>query len=247
MVEGSPPVGPGERLALDLSNNVRLPGTVAWKGEDGFGLAFDAPADLAAAVDARRALASGQTPRAPRVEVGCTALVQVGDELRPATLVDISEHGAKLHLASAVEADEVRLSLPGLPALQGTVRWQEDGRLGIAFQEGVDFSELSKWLSDLQRKLRKRAASTVAFLTAACGVAGPSLAGTARGDVIITATVVQSCSVSNGGTSTSVSVACTPGTFWTATGAAAKPQPSASQTSAGTQTSQSGAITITYF
>ena len=144
---------PGTRLSVELKRGEQIHGTVSWTRDGQAGIAFDAPLDV---VDLLSSSMDGPRPRMPRVEVRCIASVRQGAQVYGMRAHDISQGGIKVESSrSLVTGGEVVVTLPGLPAIQGVVRWKESGCYGITFNRLLAFSDLVGWLSDQRELLRK--------------------------------------------------------------------------------------------
>lgn len=230
----------GLDLALPLQRRAQLrPGSAA---------------DMAVPVPATQDLLPGQTPRAPRMDVDCPVLVQLGDKLQLATLLDISEHGAKLSVDGHQPGETVLVSVPGLPSLAGEIRWSENGRAGIVFNEAIGTREIWGWVAQGQNRLRRATSGTVALLAVACVTSGPATALGSRNNLSVGATVRESCTIATDANEpTKAAVRCTTGTRWQATGAGQQPGSgpgSTGATSSGASgenaVTRAGFVTITY-
>jgi len=49
---------------------------------------------------------------------------------------------------------QVTVTLPGLPPVQGAVRWVDDEACGVTFNRVLPLSQLVAWLGDQQEKQR---------------------------------------------------------------------------------------------
>ena len=66
-----------------------------------------------------------------------------------ATLVDISQGGAKVQLRRPLQADaEAILTLPDLGWLESSVRWSDGCTIGLAFNERLPFEVLVRWIQE---------------------------------------------------------------------------------------------------
>lgn len=144
-------LGAGTRLSVELKQGQIVEGSVTWVDGNTAGIEFDSRIDivelLSGSADAARA-------RMPRLEIRCMASVR--HESRTYVLVarDISQGGMKVESdGSLAVGSDVVVSLPGLEAIAGVVRWQSNGCCGIAFNRLLALSALVTWLQDQREAL----------------------------------------------------------------------------------------------
>jgi len=93
----------------------------------------------------------------PRLEVHCIAWVRAGALVQRARVVNISQGGVRIEVADGPPAGaQVTVTLPGLPAEQGVVRWNDGKACGITFNRVLALPQLVSWVGEQQD--RKRAA-----------------------------------------------------------------------------------------
>ena len=69
---------------------------------------------------------------------------------------DISQGGVKVETKRELEIGaEVVVTLPGMPAHGGVVRWSEAGCYGITFNRLLALSDLVGWLHDQRQSMRR--------------------------------------------------------------------------------------------
>ena len=94
----------------------------------------------------------------PRVMVALPAFLQANGARHSVQILDLSSGGAKLNFADPIPAGTVVLLDCGTLACAGTVRWQNGGQLGLAFEQELDprevdaLMERSKALEALMKK-----------------------------------------------------------------------------------------------
>jgi hypothetical protein len=89
---------------------------------------------------------SGPDFRLPRLQVSCPGRLQIGSRAYPVRLCDISEGGAKVEMRTPMKKlSATTLRLPDLPPVPGFVRWVNDTRLGIGFEEPLPHNVLARW------------------------------------------------------------------------------------------------------
>jgi hypothetical protein len=85
--------------------------------------------------------------------------------------------------------------LPGIDPIQGVVRWHGDGLAGIAFHRNVCASQLAAWLLRRRANLGHVTIGTLGLLTGSLPSTAP--AQTAPSNMSVSATVVESCTISS--------------------------------------------------
>lgn len=79
----------------------------------------------------------------PRVPVALPASLQIGNRRHSVHLLDVSAGGAKLKCTvDLLSGDRVNLDC-GLLDRQAVVRWQDDGFVGVAFEDELDAKEVT--------------------------------------------------------------------------------------------------------
>jgi hypothetical protein len=142
----------GAEVRVDLRCGWDLQARVVWTRTGVAGLAFLAPIDVKAVL-ARQVPQSGllraPLPRSPRLAAPCAITVGAGKESHQACLLDISQSGARLRLPFRVAREErLVLSIPGLPAKGGVVRWTREAEAGLAFYQAIPFGLLAEWIEE---------------------------------------------------------------------------------------------------
>jgi len=153
VVQVDGPVVPGERLDLELMTGEQLVGTIAWQRGSEVGLRFDAPIDVFAVIAQDIVSQPGERRRMPRVELVVQALLETAAGTELVTTRDISQGGAKLDVPFQLKVEErVLVTLDGLPAQPGVVRWSTEHVAGIAFVPELRWQELMVWLKERRKK-----------------------------------------------------------------------------------------------
>ncbi len=94
----------------------------------------------------------------PRVMVALPAFLQANGARQSVQILDLSSGGAKLNCAASIATGSTVLLDCGSLACTGVVRWQNDGQLGLAFEQELDprevaaLMERSKALDALRKK-----------------------------------------------------------------------------------------------
>jgi hypothetical protein len=143
------PKAVGGRVSIDLGDEQPLPARIAWVDEENIGLSFDDQIDVARALS--KAPPAGRSRARPiRLSLGLDALVKVGKSQEPCRVLDISQGGAKLAMASTPNpGDHVTLEIEGLGRLNSVVRWIRQGNVGVAFPGQIHYRELAAWVGSL--------------------------------------------------------------------------------------------------
>lgn len=141
------PVKEGQRVTVELKSNQAIGGTIVWVRGANAGIGFDESVDIAALLANPAVLDNGWRPRLPRVEVARWGTLRAGARTWRVQTRDISQGGVKIVVEQAFELDEeVVLTLDHFRPLPGTVRWQNEGACGLAFNQLIPFEELIAWL-----------------------------------------------------------------------------------------------------
>jgi hypothetical protein len=142
----------GERLELELMNGEQLAGRVAWRRGGEVGLSFDTQIDVFAIIAQDIVSQPGERRRMPRVELTCSALLDIDGRSHPVTTRDVSQGGVKLDVPYPLAAEEkVTVTLEGLRPVEGVVRWSAGNLAGIAFLPELRWQELMLWLKERRR------------------------------------------------------------------------------------------------
>lgn len=140
------PMRVGNAVAVELKSGQLIAGSVSWIGDDNVGISFDSPIDVIAMLSSS---GEGPRPRMPRVEVDCHAAVREGATNYRLRVRDISQGGIKVETAALLtRGSDVIVTLPGMAAQAGVVRWCEGGFAGIIFNGALPLSILVDWLQD---------------------------------------------------------------------------------------------------
>src|SRR5207237_6084579 len=133
----------------------QLVGTIAWWRDNEVGLRFDEPIDVFAVIAQDIVSQPGERRRMPRVELVVQALLETANGTELVTTRDISQGGAKLDVPFRLKEEErVLVTLDGLPAQQGVVRWSAEHVAGVAFVPELRWQDLMVWLKE-RRKTRE--------------------------------------------------------------------------------------------
>jgi hypothetical protein len=144
----------GLKLCVEIRQGERIPARVVWCRDWTIGVEF------LRAIDCHEALCNPLTSvfgdgfRLPRLEVSCPGRLKIGSRAYPVRLCDISEGGAKVQMRTPMQKlSAAVLSLPDLPPAPGYVRWVDDLRIGIGFNEPLPHDVLARWAASRGAKL----------------------------------------------------------------------------------------------
>ncbi len=150
MIETHMALSKGDEVRVDLRSTSNLSARVVWTREGAAGLAFHVPVDLKAVLageTSRSRILRARVPRAPRLAAECPITVAAGGAPQEASLLDISQSGARLRLPFRPAREErLVLTIPGLPVKSGAVRWVRDAEAGLAFYMPLPFDLLAEWI-----------------------------------------------------------------------------------------------------
>lgn len=131
-------------VAIELKEGQPLAGRVGWVRGSDSGITFDKAVDV---LDLLKTSSEGPRPRMPRMEVSGVGFIREGAILHRAALHNISQGGLSVDTANPLTVGgEVIVSLPGLPPQGAVVKWNDEGRYGITFNNVLSLAGLVEWL-----------------------------------------------------------------------------------------------------
>jgi PilZ domain. len=149
MIRPYSPIATGTALSIELKQGDPVNGVVIWCDKGLAGVTFDAAIDVLALLSAS---GTGPRPRMPRIELSCTASLRHEGTVFRAQVVNISQGGICIDSPLDLEPDaDVVVTLPGLHAAAGVVKWKEDAFHGIGFNRVYPVDELMRFLREQQR------------------------------------------------------------------------------------------------
>jgi len=147
MAETPVPFEVGEPVQIEFHSDHRLPGTVVWIRTGLVGVKFESSVDLRELIASRRRGQSAAA-RPPRLEVTCSATVQIGKLYHKVDVRDISLGGMKVALSDwQCTGKDVVATIESLRPVKGTIRWYKGGYAGIVFDRPLTFDELAEWMA----------------------------------------------------------------------------------------------------
>jgi hypothetical protein len=146
MAETTTPHEAGAAVRLEMASGQHIDGTIIWTRGTALGVKFDQNVDLREVLANRRPRI-GFRPRPARLEIKCGATVRLDGMYHKVEVQDVSLGGLKifLPLKDCIRRD-VLVTVESLRPIKGTIRWQNDGLMGIVFHKPLSFDELAEWL-----------------------------------------------------------------------------------------------------
>jgi hypothetical protein len=143
----------GDPVVVEFKVEDRFAGRVVWRRENQIGVQFDEMADVSALLNAEES-AEGLRARSPRIDVDQPARLRAGARYHAVTVTNISQSGVGITSEDELETGkQIVLTIPDLPPVSGTVRWNADGHAGIAFDERLRLDLLAQWVVSVQRPI----------------------------------------------------------------------------------------------
>ncbi|MGU3315136.1 PilZ domain-containing protein [Sphingomonas sp. M6A6_1c] len=157
-------LGRADWVRVDLPNRQSASGQVEWAAHHHVGVTLAVPIvdidQFLARCSADEIEPPALPPRAPRFLTNCPVVIWQGSTAFPATMLDVSDGGARFATAaSALHPDHpLLLSIPGLPPLLAAeCRWTAGGHVGVAFAQRLAFDTLAPWLDVPAQRFAGRA------------------------------------------------------------------------------------------
>ena len=152
MVEVHPNFELGDSVSAILTEEQELTGTVRWRKKALAGIEFSAPIDVSKVLAKPNEGKQGRVSRLPRIEMKHPINLYLGSKLIHGDICDISPAGICVRTDFTFEIGKsLRLSVPELLDISGTVRWQSGDRVGIVFSQRLPLDDLMVWLSTFYR------------------------------------------------------------------------------------------------
>ena len=154
----------GKQVSAILSEDQELAGAVRWRDQSQAGIEFFEPIDVAKLLSKPTADKSGRVPRLPRITMKHPINLYLGSQLIHADICDISPAGVCIRTDYSFEMGKsLRLSVPNLLDISGTVRWQSADRVGIVFSQRLPLDDLMIWLSTFYKADKIETSDVVAL------------------------------------------------------------------------------------
>jgi len=148
-------VAPGTKLSVELKHGETVSGVTQWSDNGLVGVTFDEPIDV---IEILSPSGGVPRPRMPRIDLSCSALVRCDGDVFRMRVVNISQGGICVNSNAEVEVNaSVVVSLTGLHAAAGVVKWRDGEYYGMRFNRVYPVHELMAFLKDQQREEQARA------------------------------------------------------------------------------------------
>ena len=155
MIRPYSPIQVGTRLSVELKQGDGVIGCVQWSDKGMVGVVFDEPIDVVALLTAT---GGKPQPRMPRIELNCSALIRHEGNVFRVDVINISQGGICISSRDWLEINaNVVVTLNGLHAAAGVVKWMEGDCYGIGFNRVYPVGELMTFLQEQQRQEQVRA------------------------------------------------------------------------------------------
>ena len=149
MIRPYSPIAAGTRVSIELKQGDPVSGVAQWTDSGLVGVSFDTPIDVLAVLNAPT---GRPRPRMPRIELSCTASLRSNGSVFRARVANISQGGICVDSPVDLElGDDVVVTLSGLHAAAGVVKWKDGAFHGIGFNRVYPVDELMKFLKEQQR------------------------------------------------------------------------------------------------
>ena len=149
MIRPYSPIAAGTRVSIELKQGDPVSGVAQWTDSGLVGVSFDTPIDVLALLIAPT---GRPRPRMPRIELSCTASLRSNGSVFRARVANISQGGICVDSPVDLElGDDVVVTLSGLHAAAGVVKWKDGAFHGIGFNRVYPVDELMKFLKEQQR------------------------------------------------------------------------------------------------
>jgi PilZ domain-containing protein len=150
------PIDLPEHMHIELANGAIVPIRKEWQEDAQFGASFQMAVSLELFLSSPPP--EQQAGRSLRSTVGLTANLRHNGRRQSVMVHDISIGGAKLEpersLGISVNG-HADLTLDGLGALEGEIRWSKGPLSGMQFSQSLSFSSLAEWTTQLaQRRMQ---------------------------------------------------------------------------------------------
>jgi hypothetical protein len=154
MIRPYSPVAAGTPLSVELKQGDAVSGIAQWCDKGLVGITFDEPIDVLALLSAP---GGAPRPRMPRIELSCTATLRHDGQVFRARVVNISQGGICVNAGLDMEVErDVVVTLAGLHAAAGVVKWRDGDYYGIGFNRVYPVDELMAFLREQQREVQQR-------------------------------------------------------------------------------------------
>jgi hypothetical protein len=156
MIRPYSPIAVGTTVSVELKHGETVSGVAQWSDKGLIGVTFDEAIDVLALVSGT---GLETRPRMPRIELDCVATIRHEGTVFRARVVNISQGG--ICIDSPVDLTihgDVVVTLAGLHAAAGVVKWRESDCFGIGFNRVYPVHELMTFLQTQQQEELKKVA-----------------------------------------------------------------------------------------
>ena len=156
MIRPYSPIAVGTTVSVELKHGETVSGVAQWSDKGLIGVTFDEAINVLALLNGT---GLETRPRMPRIELDCVATIRHEGTVFRARVVNISQGGICIDspIDLAIHGDVV-VTLAGLHAAAGVVKWREGDCFGIGFNRVYPVHELMTFLQTQQQEERKKVA-----------------------------------------------------------------------------------------
>ncbi|HWJ59866.1 MAG TPA: PilZ domain-containing protein [Sphingomicrobium sp.] len=156
MIRPYSPIAVGTQVSIELKHGDTVSGVAQWADKGLIGVTFDEAIDVLALLNAT---GLETRPRMPRIEIDCTATIRHEGTVFRARVVNISQGGICIDSpVDMVINGDVVVTLAGLHAAAGVVKWRDGETFGIGFNRVYPVHELMTFLQTQQQEERQKVA-----------------------------------------------------------------------------------------
>ena len=157
MIRPYSPIAVGASVSVELKQGNSVSGLAQWSDRSMVGVVFDEPIDVVALLTTT---GGKPNPRMPRIELNCSALIRHDGDVFRVDVVNISQGGICVKSRDRLDHNaDVVVTLSGLHAAAGVVKWRDEDYYGIGFNRVYPVGELMTFLQEQQREEQRRAAA----------------------------------------------------------------------------------------
>ena len=127
-------------MVLELQNEERHAIELVWRDGERMGLRFCEPIAVHRLIEMRTPFEKRQI----RVRLNVPAVIGVGLDTAMCTILDLSQHGAKVACDRTFALDQrVGLVASGMPRVPAKIRWRKESHAGLSFETTFQLAELA--------------------------------------------------------------------------------------------------------
>jgi hypothetical protein len=134
----------GETVHLTLDDKGYQTAVVQWTEGRQFGASFETPlARYGAGYEMDFGTGANHRPRQRRIALQVPARVCLGGPVQPAVVRNLSQSGMLLEIdAALLKGQHVLVKLGNRPLIAGSIKWTEEGRIGVESMEPIGILSL---------------------------------------------------------------------------------------------------------